>query len=91
MMKKPWTPLTLIQIAWVVEAALVLANTVVAWWLRPADDFREWLASVPILAALITGQGAAASIGPLVSDKIKAGLSAGISAIKSAVEKKDGK
>lgn len=80
--KKKISPLKVIQIAWVVEAAVVCLQTIIAWWvcyaLKGQEYFTSWIGSVPILAALIAGQGAAASVGPLVSDKIKATVSRAI-------------
>jgi hypothetical protein len=74
-MKKPVTPLTVIQLAWVVESAIICVQTIVAWWvcfaLNDQVYFGVWMNSVPIMAMLIGGQGAAASAGPLISDKIK--------------------
>jgi len=74
-MKKPVTPLTIIQLAWVVESAIICIQTIVAWWvcfaLKDQYYFGIWMNSVPIMAMLIGGQGAAASAGPLISDKIK--------------------
>jgi hypothetical protein len=74
-MKKPVTPLTVIQLAWVVESAIICVQTIVAWWvcfaLGDQVYFGVWMNSVPIMAMLIGGQGAAASAGPLISDKIK--------------------
>ncbi len=76
-MKKGWTPLTLIQVAWVIEVIVLACQTIAAWWVSFAsartEAFSVWLTAVPVLGALVAAQGAAASIGPLVSDKIKAG------------------
>ena len=73
------TPLVFIQMAWVIEVAALVVQTVAAYWVclplgvEGVSLFQAWLVSVSPLGMLIAAQGAAASIGPLVADKIKKG------------------
>jgi len=69
-MKKNFT-LKFIQIAWVIEVATVVLYTMFCLFLMPLDRLGLWLQFLPPLAGLIAAQGTAASIGPLVADKIK--------------------
>jgi hypothetical protein len=69
-MKKNWT-LTLIQSAWVIESALLILYTLCAVPLLDTERLSLWLTALPVLSGVIAGQGAAAGIGPLVSDHIK--------------------
>jgi hypothetical protein len=69
-MKKRWT-LTLIQSAWVIESGLLIFYTLCAVILLDTERLSLWLTALPVLSGIIAGQGAAAGIGPLVSDHIK--------------------
>jgi hypothetical protein len=70
MAKKNLT-LTVIQFAWVAESALLIFYTLCAVPLLDTERLALWLTALPILSSVIVGQGAAAGIGPLVSDHIK--------------------
>jgi hypothetical protein len=69
-MSKKWT-LAFIQAAWVAEAAALILYTFCAVPLLDTERLSLWLTALPILSGIIAGQGAAAGIGPLVSDHIK--------------------
>jgi hypothetical protein len=68
--KKAWT-LTLIQTAWVVEAAVLIGYTLCMIPLLSPERLSLWLTALPVLSGVIAGQGAAAGIGPLVSKHIQ--------------------
>jgi hypothetical protein len=69
-MKKNWT-LTLVQFAWVAESAVLIIYTLCAVPLLDPERLSLWCTALPILSGIIVGQGAAAGVGPLVSDHIK--------------------
>ena len=68
--KKSFT-LRLIQTAWVAEAAAALLYTMIAVPVMEPDRVNLWLAALPLLTAIIGGQGAAAGAGPLAADWLK--------------------
>jgi hypothetical protein len=63
--------LKFIQTAWVIEVALVILYTMFILPVLAPDRTGLWIAALPQLLAIIGSQGAAAGIGPLVSDYIK--------------------
>lgn len=70
--KKSFT-LLLIQAAWVAEVAAVVLYTMAVVPAMGTEKVNLWLQALPVLTAIIGGQGAAASVGPLVADRIKKG------------------
>jgi hypothetical protein len=71
--KKKGFTLFLIQTAWVAEVAAVVLYTMIAVPLLENERVNLWLTALPVLTAIIGGQGAAASVGPLLADKFKRG------------------
>ena len=71
-MKKNFT-LKYIQLAWVTEIIIVLIYSMFIVPYMGLEKARLWMEHLPHITALIGAQGAAASIGPLVADKIKNG------------------
>jgi len=65
--------LKFIQIAWVSQTIVILAFSLVCLVFLPPDRLNFLLQLFPLFTALIAAQGTAASIGPLVADKIKNG------------------
>lgn len=63
----------LIQKAWVIEGMLLIAYLAVACWFMPVERLEVFNRMLPTLILLVTGQGAAAAIGPEVKRKIEAG------------------
>jgi hypothetical protein len=68
--KKSFT-LRLIQTAWVAEVAVLLVYTMAVVLAADVARVDLWLRLLPVLTASVVGQGAAASIGPLMADKMK--------------------
>lgn len=69
-MKKAWT-LRFIQTAWVVEVGVLVLYTIGIVPFLDTERVSLWFKALPVLGTLIGTQGAAAGIGPLVSDHIK--------------------
>jgi hypothetical protein len=63
--------LKFIQIAWVVEVAVVILFSGICLLVLDTDRLAIWHQYLPLISGLIGTQGVAASVGPLVSDKIK--------------------
>ena len=58
------TPKQLIQRAWVIEVAVVIVVSIAVAILAPADRIEAWVRMMPLLTALIGGQGIIAAAGP---------------------------
>ena len=58
-------PLAFIQYAWVVEAACLVAATVVLAFGWP-DRLPDWTAALPVIGGVIAAQGGAAFGGPAI-------------------------
>ena len=65
--------LKFIQVAWVAETIIVLLFTMLCVLFLGIERLNIWLQFLPLITGLIAAQGTAASIGPLVADKIKSG------------------
>jgi hypothetical protein len=70
MAQKNWT-LRLVQAAWVVEVAVIVAYTIIIIAALEPERVSLWLSALPQLILIIAGQGTAAAIGPLAADHIK--------------------
>ncbi len=62
----------LIQIAWVVEIAILVAFVIVAAYTLSVPRWKELLAALPVIGGLIAAQGGAGAIGPEVKRFIQA-------------------
>ena len=64
-------PLKFIQVAWVAETIAVIIFSMATLVCLPAERVSLWHQLLPVIGGLITAQGAAAGVGPLVSDHIQ--------------------
>jgi len=69
--KKKGFSLWLLQVAWVLEVAIVILYTFVGTIAFPTDRLTSWLSAMPLITALIATQGVIAGSGPLLADLIK--------------------
>jgi len=64
----------LIQVAWVVEVAVLLVYLIVASYTLSVERWSELLKALPTIGGLIAGQGGAAFAGPEIKRFIEAWL-----------------
>ena len=65
--------LWLLQTMWLIEVAVLIGYTMIAMFFLDVEYLAVWRDIIPLLAALIGGQGAVAFGGPLLADKIHNG------------------
>ena len=69
--KKKHPCLWLLQTMWLFEVAAMIIYTMVVVFILKGEQLEAWIDAIPLLAALIGGQGAIAFGGPLLSDRNK--------------------